>query len=126
MTSSLPAVTANGSPTTINPPTTSTPTTAPSTSSTNNPHIAVSPNGITFSREHVGDPSWPPALVLDLKESNWPKWSKCLILAVDKLYLSDYLTGALPCPNVSLFPAATAIWRGNHCGHFGILSQNLW
>ncbi|KAH9960032.1 hypothetical protein BC827DRAFT_1268521 [Russula dissimulans] len=126
MASPPPDATANVSTSTplSNPPATS--STAPTLpSASTNPHIAVSPNSITFSREHVGDPSWPTSLVLDLKEGNWQEWSKCLILAIDKLYLCDYLTGVLPCPDARLFPAAGAIWRGNDCSLQAFMLQHV-
>jgi len=80
---------------------------------TSHPHTAIGPGGIIFSERQIGDISWPSDLILDVKLGNWLEWSRRLTLLADRIHLSGYLEGTLPCPDISLYPAAHDVWMGN-------------
>jgi len=85
--------------------------TAPATAPANiKPAIATI---IPVLTEHVvADPSWPSDFNLDLVQTNWQEWSRCLTLLAHRLLVSGYLNGTLACPDPVVDPGAYGIWIG--------------
>jgi hypothetical protein len=79
--------------------------TSGSTSTSGNAGVTPTTSHAHLVERPIADNSWPATLKLSITECNWVEWSRRLTLLADRLYVSDYLDGTLPCPDGSADPA---------------------
>jgi hypothetical protein len=75
---------------------------------------SFSANDIPLTECYISDSTWPSTLVLDLRSSNWAKWSHRLEVLASRTGLDPWLKGTLSPPDPNLKMANSWVWWTNN------------